>query len=120
VTPVKLTAGRPLRTVTGTFDELADLAGDVPDEAWLRVRVNEPSQAGLGDRVRELLGPNVVDVQVVAARSPVRAVSASGRMSKAPAELFDEYLAHEGIDDRRVAHAFQALLDAEDDEMAGR
>jgi hypothetical protein len=41
-------------------------------------------------------------------------------MGKAPAELFDDYLAEMGISDDRLPAAFQALLDEQLDEAAGR
>lgn len=120
ITPVKLTAGWPLRTLTGTFDELETMAKELPDEVWVRVNVNEPRQAGIGDRVRELVGPQVVDVQIVGASPRSAGKAVSGRIGKAPTELFAEYLGELGIEDARVGQAFEALLDAEHDLMAGR
>ena len=120
VRPVRLTAGWPLRTLTGTFDELEAMAEELPDQVWVRVNVNEPRQAGIGDRVRALVGPQVVDVQIVGASPRSTGKSSSGRIGKAPTELFAEYLAELGIDDARVGKAFEALLDGEHDAMAGR
>jgi len=121
VTPIKLSSGWPLRTLTGTFDELESTAKDLPDEVWVRVKVNEPRQAAIGDRVRDIVGTQVVDVQVIGSNvvRPKRS-AASGRIGKAPTELFAEYMAEQGVEDARVGKAFEALLDAEHDEMAGR
>ena len=35
------------------------LAKELPDEVWVRVNVNEPRQAGIGDRVRDIVGSQV-------------------------------------------------------------
>lgn len=129
VTPVPLASGRTLRTLTGTLDELAAAADDSAgaggggdggggsgaggggDAAWLRVVVREPRRSGLANEVRELLGHRVVDVQVEDASAPARPkVKRSGR---APAELFDEFLAERNIDDDRVRALFAELLDAQ-------
>ena len=131
VTPVPLASGRALRTLTGTLDELAaaaddgtgaggggggseagdDGAGGGSDGAWLRVVVREPRRPGLADEVRELLGHRVVDVQIEDASAPARPkVKRSGR---APAELFDEFLAERNVDDDRVRALFAELLDAQ-------
>ena len=131
VTAVPLASGRALRTLTGTLDELAaaaddgagargggggseagdDGAGGGSDGAWLRVVVREPRRPGLADEVRELLGHRVVDVQIEDASAPARPkVKRSGR---APAELFDEFLAERNVDDDRVRALFAELLDAQ-------
>ena len=124
VTPVRLASGRALRTLTGTLDELAAAADDGAgaggggggseagdDGAWLRVVVREPRRPGLADEVRELLGHRVVDVQIEDASAPARPkVKRSGR---APAELFDEFLAERNVDDDRVRALFAELLDAQ-------
>ena len=129
VTPVPLASGRALRTLTGTLDELAAAADDGTgseagdggggggggeagdDGAWLRVVVREPRRPGLADEVRELLGHRVVDVQVEDASAPARPkVKRSGR---APAELFDEFLAERNVNDDRVRALFAELLDAQ-------
>ena len=120
VTPVKLTSGWPLRTLTGTFDELQAAAKELPDEAWVRVRLNEARQAGIGERVRDIVGPQVVDVQVMGGAARPKRASVSGRIGKDPTELFAEFLAEQGVDDPRIGAAFQALLEAEHDAMAGR
>ena len=124
VTPVPLASGRALRTLTGTLDELAaaadDGAGDGgggggseagDDGAWLRVVVREPRRPGLADEVRELLGHRVVDVQIEDASAPAR--PRAKRSGRAPAELFDEFLAERNVDDDRVRALFAELLDAQ-------
>ena len=124
VTPVRLASGRALRTLTGTLDELAAAADDGAagggggggseagdDGAWLRVVVREPRRPGLADEVRELLGHRVVDVQIEDASAP--APPRAKRSGRAPAELFDEFLAERNVDDDRVRALFAELLDAQ-------
>lgn len=128
VAAVPLTSGRALRTLTGTMDELAavvggDSGGTGSDgngtgedgtgggDAWLRVVVREPRRPGLADEVRELLGPRVVDVQVEDDSAPDR--PRARRAGRAPAELFDEFMAERNVDDDRVRALFAELLDAE-------
>ena len=131
VTPVPLASGRALRTLTGTLDELAAAADDGAgaggggegggaggegdrggdDGAWLRVVVREPRRPGLADEVRELLGHRVVDVQIEDASAPAR--PKAKRSGRAPAELFDEFLAERNVDDDRVRALFAELLDAQ-------
>lgn len=116
VEPVLLTAGRPLRTLTGTLEELSELS--VEDDAWLKVVVRGPGRAGLAQRVRELLGPDVVDVRVETPASDARRRNLDHR-SRSPQELFGEYLKHENIEDRRVRDLFGELLDEQSDASAG-
>ena len=113
VTAVPLASGRALRTLTGDMDELAAAAEDGAggDGAWLRVVVREPRRPGLAEEVRELLGDRVVDVQVEDDSAPAR--PRARRAGRAPAELFDEFLAERNIDDDRVRVLFAELLDAE-------
>ena len=130
VAAVPLSSGRALRTLTGTMDELAVAGGDDGDgggtggggngigedgtggdDAWLRVVVREPRRPGLADEVRELLGDRVVDVQVEDDSTPDR--PRARRAGRAPAELFDEFMAERNVDDDRVRALFAELLDAE-------
>lgn len=116
VRAVPLAAGRPLRSVHGTIDELADVTID--GDPWLRVTVRGPRRAGLADDVRQLLGPGVVEVRMEA---PPGSGAARRRdhATRSPQQLFDEYLAHEGHDDDRVRALFGELLAAEIGASAG-
>ena len=109
---VVLSAGRPLRTLTGSFDELVALGGTlaVADDPWLRVVVRGARQAGLADEVRATLGPAVVDVRV---DSPAhdRVRPTRDHRTHSPQDLFDEYLTTVGVDDARVRSLFGELLD---------
>ena len=111
---VRLRAGRQLRTLTGTLEELS--AVSVDDDAWLKVVVQGPGRAGLAQTVRELLGPGVVDVRVESPASDARKRRLDHR-SRSPQELFGEYLAHENIEDRRVRDLFGDLLDEQSDAL---
>jgi exonuclease SbcD len=88
---VPLSAGRRLRDVNGTFEELRRQAGDVGD-AYLRVTVKAPRPVpGLAERVKELL-PNALEVTVDHPRTlfdedPL----VPSRTRLAPAELFARY-----------------------------
>lgn len=116
VRAVRLASGRPLRTVTGTLEELG--SASVDDNAWLRVVVQGPGRAGLAQTVRELLGPGVVDVRVESPESAARKRRLDHR-SRSPQEVFDEYLKHESIEDTRVLDLFGELLDEQSDVPVG-
>ena len=116
VESVRLTAGRPLRTLTGTLEELS--SASVDDDAWLRVVVQDPGRAGLAQTVRELLGPRVVDVRVESPGPPARIRKLDHR-NRSPLEVFDEYLDHETIEDTRVRDLFAELLDEQSDVSVG-
>lgn len=114
VTAVPLSGGRPLRTLTGSLPQLEAIRDTLPEDAWLRVRVEEAARAGLADTVRELLGPGVVDVRIQGA-GPAPAVPRIGetRIGRSPTELFSEYLTQQSVSDQRVLDAFADLLDAD-------
>jgi hypothetical protein len=107
---VRLTSGRQLRTLSGSIDELEAMTND--DDAWLRLIVRGPTRAGLADHLRSVLGERVVAVQV---ESPATtgATPTADHHHRSPQQLFDEYLATEGVDDDRVRSLFGELLDAE-------
>ena len=118
VEPVELTRGWRLRTVTGTFDELAGEAGG---DAFLRVFVRERPRPGLADEVRALL-PQAVDVRVAPESTGVRSdadhppISAGLRLS--PRDLFAAYLDFSGhARDARLVALFDELLDADTDAL---
>ena len=111
VSPLPLSSGRALRTISGTLEELSAASKTHADEPWLQVVVQGQRRAGLADDVRELLGEFVVDVRVEDwSRPATRRVSRAG---KSPVELFDEFLAERNISDDRVRAHFKDLLDAQ-------
>lgn len=116
VTEVTLESARELRTVSGSLDELAAMAGGLGD-AWLRVVVAAKPRAGLADAVREVL-PNALTVDVDEAFRPTsarRRVTGAGQ-PRTPRRLFREYLEHQGYEDERVVALFDRLYD----ELDGR
>ena len=116
VETVRLTAGRQLRTLTGSLEGLSSVSVD--DDAWLKVVVQGPGRAGLAQTVRELLGLGVVDVRVETPAPDSRRRKLDHR-SRSPQELFGEYLDHENIEDPRIRDLFGQLLDEESDAPAG-
>jgi len=91
---VPVTAGRRLRTVEGTLDDLQSLAEERSDD-YLRVRVKAAAPTpGLADRVKELL-PNALDVTVDHPREAgAPGERGKGRGKLAPAQLFAAYYEH--------------------------
>ena len=110
--PVPIAGGRTLRTLRGTLDQVVAEGEQTPD-AYLRVVLAEPGQAGLGDKVRDKL-PNALEVMLDDAHRP-RPGSAGGdrpsRIGRSPAELFGDYLREQNIDDPRINAMFADLLD---------
>lgn len=111
VREVVLSAGRTLRTVRGTFDQIEALAGTTGDD-YLRVVLQEPWRVGLADDVRRLL-PEAVEVRIDAPdvgegqpESP-----AATDQAHTPHELFEAYLAERNIEDPRLVRLFDALHD---------
>jgi DNA repair protein SbcD/Mre11 len=112
VTEIPITAGRRLRTLHGTVDELAALRDTVGDDL-LRVWVRERARAGLREEVTDLL-PNALEVRI----DPEFAAPAIGSRpaagtggDRSPGELFHEYLGTRSVDDRRVQELFARLHD---------
>jgi exonuclease SbcD len=107
VRTVPLTAGRRLRTLSGSFADLEAARGRHPED-HLRIVVTDDRRAGLADLVREWF-PNAVDVVV---RAPGAVLpTAAVRHDASPRDLFQAYLAHAGETDERLLPAFDALLD---------
>lgn len=110
VEQIPLAAGRRLRTVRGTVEELR--ARDDLADAHLRVVITEPERAGLADEVRQAL-PQAVDVRIHRdedddLEEPVFDLDA---LSGNPIELFDEYLREQQIEDPRITLLFTELLE---------
>jgi exonuclease SbcD len=109
----RLLAGRRLRTLVGSADELVAAAreGD-DDDAWLRLIVRDAPRAGLADELRAHFGERAVDVRIettISARAPV----SPEPHARSPQELFAEFLAERGETDERVPALFAELLDEE-------
>ena len=120
VTVVPITRGRPLRTLTGTLDELRAI--DVGDE-WLRVRVNEARRSDLADEVRAIFGERCVDVFVEAADVATETRRAREMIAtRTPSQLYGDYLESLGIEDPALIALFDELahlVDSNPDDHEG-
>ncbi|MGH8909812.1 MAG: metallophosphoesterase family protein [Egibacteraceae bacterium] len=109
VRPVRLKAGRRLRTLTGTLEELEGHAGAVGED-HLRVVVRGRARVGLADDVRALF-PDAVEVAVQTPERDGGGTERPQRLGRSPHELFGEYLTEQGAHDDRVRGLFAELLD---------
>jgi exonuclease SbcD len=108
VRDIPLRAGRPLRVVRGTLDQLAAL--EIDRNAWLKVIVEEMARTGLADEVRDLF-PDAVDVCIAAPATTHAGRPHAPIAQRSPAELFTAFLADRGIDDPDLARLFADVLD---------
>ncbi len=109
VREIPLTAGRSLRTLTGTMAEL-DAARDTTGDDFLRIVVTDTRRAGLADEIRSWF-PHAVDVAVRVPDGDDRVERTTRPDGATPSELFAAYLADTGVDDARLVPAFEDLLD---------
>jgi exonuclease SbcD len=127
VTPQALSGGRPLRTLTGTLEEITALAPSVGG-AICRVTVRTETPT---DNLSELLcdlcpAATLVEVNEDCAATRIEIVESASVDAEAEpsfSELFLTYLAERGTrraDAKRVLKRFEELLDAVDDEMPPR
>jgi exonuclease SbcD len=111
VESVPLTAGRRLRDVSGSLEELQALAPELGD-AWLRVRVKvETPVPGVADQVREQL-PNAVEVSLDYQRlEPTPSATPTSQL--APSELYREFhRRRDGADpDPKLAALFDSIYE---------
>ena len=108
VRTVPLSAGRRLRTLRGTLEDL-EAQRDTTGDDYLRVVVRGDRRAGLADLVREWF-PHAVDVGVEAPADETLDRPERG-LGRSPHELFAEYLTERGATDERVLALFDELLD---------
>lgn len=108
VREVPLTSGRQMVRLRGTLQQV-EAAADQIGDAYLRVELDEPARAGLVDEVRELL-PNAVDVVLTRRGEQIDQLPPGTRLGRSPGELFAEYLAQRGVEDRRLLTLFDRLL----------
>lgn len=109
VRDVPITAGRRLRTLTGTVADLLDRADAVGDD-YLRLIVTEPARAGLRDELLARL-PNTLEVRIHPDHVARRASVPTDHASRTPAELFAAYTDEAGFVDARVQRLFAELAD---------
>ncbi|WP_305782646.1 exonuclease SbcCD subunit D [Symbioplanes lichenis] len=108
VRDVPVTAGRALRTVRGSLDQLATV--NLPD-AWLRVYVREAPRVGLREDVQELL-PDALEIRIDPDMVPDRAgARMAQRAGRSPRELFGDYLDSRENAEEGVRELFDELYD---------
>lgn len=111
ITDLAVTAGRRLRTVHGTVDEVVARAEEFGDD-YLRVYIREPARAGLREEVTDAL-PNALEVRI----DPEFAVSIADRQpttdhrDRSPAELFADFCTARNVADPKVQALFERLHD---------
>jgi exonuclease SbcD len=111
VREVSLSAGRSLRDLRGTLDEVVAQSGEVGD-AWLRVFVaTDGPVPGIADRVRDEL-PNALDVHLVYERTEGSELGGEPLSSLHPRDQFVAYhVAHHGADPAaELLEAFDEVL----------
>jgi exonuclease SbcD len=111
VTDLPITAGRRLRTVTGTVEQLlADPSAYGED--FLRVRVSQPAYAGLREQLLEAL-PNALEIRLDPqfTTSPHGSTPRRSTAARTPAELFADYCASASVEDPRLNRLFDELHD---------
>ena len=111
ITDIPITAGRRLRTITGTVAQLI-AAEDHYNDDYLRVWVTEPTRAGLRDDVIDAL-PNALEIRI---HPDFSEATTSNRPSidhalRSPAQLFADFCASSNVSDQRVAGLFDELHD---------
>lgn len=112
VREVALTAGRRLRTLHGTLDELVGRRDQLDPDAYLRVVLDEPPRSGLARMVREEF-PHAVDVSISPQVDDARRQAEPRDLHGSPQELFGRYLAEHGGGDDALEALFATLLEEE-------
>ncbi len=115
VEAVPLSSGRRLLTLIGTVEQLVAASDDVGD-AWIRVRVSEPTTVGLADDIRSALGDGVVDVRIEG-REDQPTPRRRSDDTRTPTQLFADYLDQRDVDDPKLQRAFGLLLDEVHDDF---
>lgn len=114
VTDIPITAGRRLRTMRGTVEQLVAGGGDEADDAWLRVWVQEPSFPGMRDEILAAL-PTALEIRLDPAFAQPTAGSDRPAFesiaARTPADLFTEYCRSRQVDPSRLIGLFDRLND---------
>ena len=110
VRAVALTAGRRLRVLRGTPDQLLALADTTGDD-HIKLVVESGPRAGLADELRARF-PTAVEVALASADAAAPlADDAVDHAGRTPHELFADYLAARDASDDRVLAMFDELVD---------
>lgn len=110
---VPIAAGRRLRSLRGTPDELLSTEPDAVGDDHLRLVVDSGPLPGLADSLRERF-PTAVEV-VLAPRldadRDTEAAEVADRAGRTPHDLFGHYLAEHEVGDDRVLALFDELVE---------
>lgn len=111
VTDLAIAAGRRLRTVEGTVEQLIAGAASYGDD-YLRLTVTQKTYAGMKDELLDAL-PNALEIRIHEdfGNTGARVGGTVDIATKTPAELFGEYCASENFSDDRVMALFNQLHD---------
>jgi exonuclease SbcD len=104
-----LSAGRQLREVSGSLDELSAQADTFGDD-WLRVSVKvDKPVPGIADAVKEIL-PNTLEVRLDYPRAEIQAIEIAGAD---PLDLFSHFYTHQRAADppEEITKLFRALYE---------
>lgn len=112
IAQLPLQAGRRLRTLRGTLDDLLDRRDEIDPEAYLRIVLDERPRIGLARAVREEF-PHAVDVSIAADRDASRHPVERRDVHGSPHDLFARYLADHGGTDDALTALFARLLEEE-------
>jgi len=105
----RIEAGRCLRVVRGTLEQVEAAASEIGDTDYVKVVLDEPARAGLADTVRHLM-PQAVDV-VLDPRRRNDSQAIPSRAGRTQRELFLEYLREKDAHDDRIVNLFDELVD---------
>jgi len=109
VTDVPVTAGRKLRTITGTADQVRAAAADCGDD-YLRVVLREAARAGTKDLIMDAL-PNTLEIRIHPDFQEVPQQRRLSVTSRSAHDLFADYCRDAHIDDPRVVALFDQLFE---------
>ena len=109
VRDVEITAGRRLRTVSGTVAQLIARADEFGED-YLRVVVEEPTRAGLRDEILDAL-PHALEVRIHPDHAASNQRPGVQHTNRSPGELFAAYCSQAGIADERLQTLFTDLLE---------
>lgn len=112
VEQVPLRAGRRLRTLRGSLDDLIARRDDIDPDAYLRLVLDEPPRTGLARMVRDEF-PHAVDVTISAEAADPGDTTGQRDVHGSPLDLFARYLADHGAADDALTALFAQLLEEE-------
>jgi len=110
VETVQLESGNKLVTLAGSLESIKVQAKELPDTAWVRVKLDEPFRLGLAEEVKDLLGDSVVDIKIESTITP-KQHKVRKKDNRSHAELFVDYLNENSAFDQEISKAFNSLYE---------